>query len=62
VLYANTPIESINQELISLTDKDTLDIPFSIGLDKALNEAELIFEKAEKHSGNAPGGDNRFCW
>ena len=50
MLYANTPMESINQELISLTDKDTIDIPFSIGLDKALNEAKLIFEKGENNT------------
>ncbi|WP_282079896.1 Ig-like domain-containing protein [Aquimarina algiphila] len=49
---ANTPLDSINESLISLTDKDTLDVPFSITLDKAKNEAQLIFEKTESNAYN----------
>ncbi len=48
-LSSNTPIDTIDEKRITLTDKDTLDVPFSIALDKALNEAELIFEKAENN-------------
>ncbi|GAA4273569.1 Ig-like domain-containing protein [Aquimarina gracilis] len=48
--FASTPIDSINKELINLTDKDTLDVPFSISLDKVENEAQLIFEKTESNS------------
>ncbi len=47
---ANTPLDSINENLISLTDQDTLDIPFSIALDKAKNEAQLVFEKTESNA------------
>jgi len=47
---ANTPLDSINQEKITLTDKDTLNVPFSVKLDTSKNEAELIFDKAEDNS------------
>ncbi len=47
---ANTPLDSINEKLISLTDKDTVDVPFSIALDKTKNEASLVFDKSENDS------------
>ncbi|MBQ0740520.1 hypothetical protein J9332_40210, partial [Aquimarina celericrescens] len=50
IFSANTPLDSINEKLISLTDKDTLDIPFSIVLDTYKNEAELTFEKTENNA------------
>ncbi|WP_103069255.1 Ig-like domain-containing protein [Aquimarina sediminis] len=49
VFSANTPLDSINEKLISLTDKDTLEIPFSIDLDVSKNEARLNFEKTESN-------------
>ncbi|MDH7446153.1 Ig-like domain-containing protein [Aquimarina sp. 2201CG14-23] len=51
-LSANTPIASINDQLISLTDKDTLTVPFSIQLDKTSNEATFTFERTESNSYN----------
>ncbi len=50
VLLATTPLDSINEKLITLTDKDTLAIPFSVHLDRKINEAELVFEKTEGNS------------
>ncbi|MBP2831323.1 Ig-like domain-containing protein [Aquimarina sp. U1-2] len=50
VLYSNTPIDSVNQELVTLTDKDTVAVPFNIMLDKENNEAQLLFEKTESNS------------
>lgn len=50
IFSANTPLDSINEKRISLTDKDTLDIPFSIVLDTYKNEAELTFEKTENNA------------
>ncbi len=50
VFSSNTPLDVINEELIALTDKDTVDVPFSISLDTLKNEAELNFEKQESNS------------
>ncbi len=47
---ANTPLDILDEKLISLTDRDTLDVPFSIRLDKTKNEASLAFEKSEDNS------------
>ncbi len=47
---ASTPLDSINNELIKLTDKDTLDIPFSLTLDTLKNKAELAFERKEQNA------------
>ncbi|TPN87629.1 Ig-like domain-containing protein [Aquimarina algicola] len=47
---ALTVIDSINKSLISLTDKDTLDVPFSIKTNRIKNETELEFEKTESNS------------
>ncbi len=49
-ISANTPIDSITKEFISLTDKDTLAVPFSIELDKIKNEAQITFEKTENNA------------
>ncbi|WP_106791023.1 Ig-like domain-containing protein [Aquimarina sp. Aq78] len=50
VFTANTALDSINEQLISLTDKDTLEVPFSIKLDITKNEAQLAFEKTENNA------------
>ncbi len=50
VFYSNIPLDSINEQLISLKDKDTLDVPFSMQLDSVNNEAQLLFEKTESNS------------
>lgn len=47
---ANTPIDSINQQHITLTDKDTLAVPFSVVLDTIKNEAQINFEKTESNT------------
>ncbi|MEW7280610.1 Ig-like domain-containing protein [Aquimarina sp. 2201CG1-2-11] len=49
ILSANTPLDSIKKDFIKLTDKDTLDVPFTIALDRFKNEAELVFEKTEEN-------------
>ena len=49
-LSSNTPLDSIKKDLIKLTDKDTLDVPFTIGLDRSKNEAEFVYEKTEENS------------
>ncbi|WP_025742471.1 Ig-like domain-containing protein [Aquimarina pacifica] len=45
----NTPLDSINKSLISLTDKDTLDVPFAIALDSIKNRVQFNFEKTESN-------------
>ncbi len=45
----NTPLDSINTTLISLTDKDTLDVPFVLTLDSIKNRAQVNFEKTENN-------------
>ncbi|WP_108869477.1 Ig-like domain-containing protein [Aquimarina aquimarini] len=52
VFSANTALDSINEKLISLTDKDTLEVPFSVDLDIHTNEVELIFDKTESNAYN----------
>ena len=36
---SNTPISSVNDQLISMMDKDSVQVPFSVTLDDKLNEA-----------------------
>ncbi|WP_082422413.1 Ig-like domain-containing protein [Aquimarina longa] len=50
IFSANTALDSINEQLVSLTDKDTLEVPFSIALDKTTNKATLNFEKSESNT------------
>ncbi|WP_109302215.1 Ig-like domain-containing protein [Aquimarina sp. AU474] len=52
VFSSITPLDTIDEKRITLTDKDTIDVPFSIALDKTSNEAELIFEKSENNRYN----------
>ncbi len=49
-LFSNTPIEAIDEKFISLIDKDTLEIPFSVQLDKIKNEAVFTFERTESNA------------
>jgi len=49
-LYSNTPIDNINEKLISLIDKDSVKTPFSVQLDKVNNEATFKFERKENNS------------
>ena len=49
-LKSNTPLETINDSLITLFDKDTLSVPFSSKIDKLNNEIEINFEKTENNS------------
>ncbi len=49
-IFSNTPLDSINEKLISLTDKDTVKVPFSVQLDKTTNEATFQFERTESNS------------
>ncbi len=48
-VLANTPLDSINEKQITLTDKDTVAVPFSITVDQIRNEAQVIFEKTEQN-------------
>ncbi|MBQ4819967.1 Ig-like domain-containing protein [Aquimarina sp. MMG016] len=50
ILSANTPIELVDEKLISLTDKDTVDVPFSVEMDKKNNEAKIVFDKTESNA------------
>lgn len=47
-LLANTPLRNIDNERISITDKDTLNIPFSTQIDSLYNIAKIIFSKTEE--------------
>ncbi|WP_378179602.1 Ig-like domain-containing protein [Aquimarina sp. SS2-1] len=49
-IFSNTPLESIDENLISLTDKDTVVVPFSVKLDKIQNEAVFTFERTESNA------------
>lgn len=49
-ISANTPLDSINEKLITFTDKDTLAVPFSVQLDTLVNEATFTFERTESNS------------
>ncbi|WP_299182457.1 Ig-like domain-containing protein [uncultured Aquimarina sp.] len=51
-LYSSTPIETVNEKLIKLTDKDTLEVPFSMEVDKINNEARFSFERTESNAYN----------
>lgn len=51
-LFSNTPFEKIDTEKITLTDKDSVTIPFTLNLNKDNNEAILKFEKKEDHNYN----------
>ncbi len=46
---ASTPLDNINKNKITLTDKDTIAVPFSIALDRLRNEAQIDFEKGESN-------------
>lgn len=50
IFSANTPLDSINEKLMSLTDKDTLEVPFTIAMDISKNQAQLDFEPTESNS------------
>ncbi len=50
IFRSNTPIDSINQKLITLLDKDSINIDFSVALDTSINEAQLVFEKSENNT------------
>ncbi|MDY8135237.1 Ig-like domain-containing protein [Aquimarina sp. 2201CG5-10] len=50
VISANTPLESIDEKLITLKDKDTVEVPFKVQLNKVDNEATITFDKAESNS------------
>jgi len=47
ILSSNIPLAEINTPLILLKDKDTVDVPFKIALDKVKNEAKVVFDKTE---------------
>lgn len=49
-ILSNIPIESIDEKKITITDRDTLSVPFSIELDKKINEAKVVFERKEENS------------
>ena len=46
---ANTPLALINPELISVVDKDTLNIPFEASLDTIKNTVNINFEPTESN-------------
>lgn len=46
---ANTPLALINPELISVVDKDTLNIPFEASLDTIKNTVNVNFEPTESN-------------
>ncbi|GAA0872598.1 Ig-like domain-containing protein [Gangjinia marincola] len=50
-LSSNIPLARVNDSLIRIVDKDTIDIPFTTKLDNQLNELTLDFEPLE---------DNRY--
>jgi len=47
-LFSKTPLERIDEKLISIKDKDTMDVPFSVQLDNKKNQAVFTFEKKEE--------------
>ena len=47
--FSNTPMETIDENLISIKDKDTLEVPFSVVLDTINNKAIFDFEKKEEN-------------
>ncbi len=51
-ISANIPLESINNDLITLVDKDTVAIPFTSKVDMIENEIIFSFEKAETKAYN----------
>jgi hypothetical protein len=48
--HANTPIESIDDEMISIMDSDSLFLPLSSSLDHKKNIAYVLFEKSESET------------
>ena len=46
-LQLNTPIETITNQKIVVTDKDTLSVPFSVSVTSRYNIAHLFFPKTE---------------
>ena len=49
-LRSNTPVETVNDSLVRLFDKDTLLVPFSSKIDRFNNEIEIDFEKTENNA------------
>ena len=49
-LRSNTPVETFNDSLVRLFDKDTLLVPFSSKIDRFNNEIEIDFEKTENNA------------
>ncbi|WP_459210079.1 Ig-like domain-containing domain [Aquimarina rhabdastrellae] len=47
-ITANIPLDSINNEKISLVDKDTIEVPFTSKLDIVENEITFDFERGEQ--------------
>ena len=43
----NTPVQKIDQSLIQLIGKDSLQIPFSVALDSVNNTVKILFDKTE---------------
>ncbi len=52
-ISANTPLAKVNTEKITLVDKDTLPVPFTVALDTLQNKATFQFESSE---------DNRYSF
>ncbi len=51
-ITANLPIASINPELIKITNKDTLEVPFTYNIDTLNNVVSFPFEKTESNQYN----------
>ncbi len=49
-IYANTPMETINENYISIIDQDTTDVPFKAILDTVKNEIVFTFDKTESNN------------
>ncbi|MBV1924094.1 MAG: hypothetical protein KUG68_08710 [Flavobacteriaceae bacterium] len=62
-VYANTPLESVNTEFITIIDKDSVSVPLSAIIEPKNNTASLIFEKTENQVYNVtlfPGAFTDF--
>lgn len=51
-ITANLPLDSINTELIKITNKDSMDIAFSYSIDQRNNTVVFPFEKTENNQYN----------
>ena len=49
-LTANTPLNSVQNELISLIDKDSVNVNFTTNLDRIENEITFSFDRSEENS------------